>query len=45
MNALDSLSGYFNLVASRVDAAKATSFAPTCDPSKAKMPTGKDGDF
>jgi hypothetical protein len=45
MNALDSLSGYFNLVASKVDAVKAISVAPTCDPTKAKMPTGKNSDF
>ncbi len=41
MNALDSLSSYFNLIASKVEAAKAISVAPTCDLSKAKMPTGK----
>lgn len=39
MNALDSLSGYFNLIASKVEAAKAIAIAPTCDVSKAKMPT------
>lgn len=39
--ALDSLSGYFNLVASKVESARVISIAPTCDFSKARMPTGE----
>ena len=40
-NAIDSLSGYFNLIASKVQAAKVLSVAPVCDLSKAQMPNGK----
>ncbi|KAF7554488.1 hypothetical protein G7046_g6814 [Stylonectria norvegica] len=38
-DALEHLSGYFNLVAHKVQAAKVASWAPVCDLSKAKMPT------
>lgn len=40
-NALDSLSGYFNLIAAKVQAAKVLSVAPKCDLSKAIMPNGE----
>ncbi|KHO00928.1 uncharacterized protein MAM_01706 [Metarhizium album ARSEF 1941] len=43
VNALDSLSGYFNLIASKVEASKLLSTAPLCDLSKARMPDGIDG--
>ncbi|GAB0133173.1 hypothetical protein EsDP_00001587 [Epichloe bromicola] len=39
----DGLSDYFNLIASKVPAAKALSSLPTCDLSKARMPVGVDG--
>lgn len=39
-DALDHLSGYFNLIAAKVEAAKAIGMAPVCDTSKAKMPLG-----
>lgn len=41
LSALDNLSGYFNLIASKVEVAKGLSTAPVCDLSKAHMPTGK----
>ncbi|POR33434.1 Malate dehydrogenase [Tolypocladium paradoxum] len=37
-NALDSLSGYFNLIAAKVQAARLLSEAPVCDLSQAQMP-------
>lgn len=40
VSAVDNLSGYFNLIASKVQAAKVLSVAPLCDLSKAQMPTG-----
>ncbi|KAG6015440.1 hypothetical protein E4U43_005314 [Claviceps pusilla] len=43
MSALTSLSDYFNLVASKVQAAKFLSSAPACHLSKAHMPIGLDG--
>lgn len=45
VSALDGLSGYFNLIASKVQATKALSSLPTCDLSKARMPVvaGVDG--
>ncbi|KAK2612899.1 hypothetical protein QQS21_001010 [Conoideocrella luteorostrata] len=43
LSALDNLSGYFNLIAAKVQAAKALSSAPVCDLSKAHMPVGVDG--
>lgn len=41
VSALDGLSGYFNLIASKVQATKALSSLPTCDLSKARMPVGE----
>lgn len=38
---LDSLSEYFNLLATRVQLAKVLTEAPICDVSKAQMPQGK----
>lgn len=38
---LDSLSEYFNLLATRVQLAKVQSEAPTCDISQAQMPQGE----
>ncbi|KAG6008803.1 hypothetical protein E4U21_003832 [Claviceps maximensis] len=43
MSAMASLSDYFNLVASKVQAAKALSSAPSCYLSRAHMPLGLDG--
>ncbi|KAG5981152.1 hypothetical protein E4U55_003239 [Claviceps digitariae] len=43
MGAMTSLSDYFNLLASKVQAAKTLSSAPSCDLSKAHMPVGLDG--
>lgn len=40
VSALDNLSGYFNLIAAKVQAAKVLSAAPVCDLSKAHMPIG-----
>lgn len=39
--ALDALSNYFNLIASKVQTSKVQPVAPICDMSKAQMPTGK----
>ncbi|QUC19909.1 uncharacterized protein UV8b_04150 [Ustilaginoidea virens] len=39
VDALDNLSGYFNLVAVKVQAAKTLASAPSCDLSRARMPT------
>lgn len=39
--ALDGLSSYFNMVASKVEQVKSATVAPQCDVSKAHMPTGK----
>lgn len=39
--ALDALSNYFNLIASKVQTAKVQPVAPVCDMSKAQMPTSK----
>lgn len=36
--ALDALSGYFNLVASKIKSSKTFPAAPKCDLSKAQMP-------
>ena len=38
---LESLSDYFNTLATRVQLAKVMSSPPTCDLTKAKMPTGQ----
>lgn len=38
---LDSLSEYFNLLATRVQLAKVQSETPTCDVSQAQMPQGE----
>lgn len=35
----EAVSEYFNLLAQKIDTAKLSSFAPTCDMSKAQMPT------
>jgi hypothetical protein len=43
--ALDSLSSYFNLLASKVQLSKVQSVAPVCDLSKAQMPTSKSRSF
>ena len=40
IDTLGSLSGYFNLVADKVKAAKAYDMAPVCDLSQAKMALG-----
>ncbi|KAF4969444.1 hypothetical protein FSARC_3302 [Fusarium sarcochroum] len=40
IDTLGSLSGYFNLVADKVKAAKVPDVAPVCDLSQAKMPLG-----
>lgn len=37
----EAVSDYFNLLAQKIDAARLTSFAPTCDMSKAQMPIRK----
>lgn len=39
--ALDALSDYFNLIASKVQTSKVQPVAPICDLSKAQMPTSK----
>lgn len=39
--ALDAVSSYFNLLASKVQLSKVQSVAPVCDLSKAQMPTSK----
>lgn len=39
--ALDGLSDYFNLVASKVEQVKSGTTPPQCDVSKAQMPTRK----
>ncbi|KAJ6444170.1 F-box domain-containing protein [Purpureocillium lavendulum] len=39
VNALDSMSAYFNAIAAKVQAARLLSEAPSCDLSKAQMPT------
>ncbi|PWI70973.1 hypothetical protein PCL_12341 [Purpureocillium lilacinum] len=43
VNALDSMSAYFNAIAAKVQAARLLSEAPSCDLSKAQMPLGPDG--
>lgn len=39
-DAISQLSGYFNLLAAKVQAAKVMSVSPVCDLSKAQMPAG-----
>lgn len=41
VNALDSMSAYFNAIAAKVQAARLLSEAPSCDLSKAQMPLGE----
>lgn len=41
VRATESLSDYFNLIASKVQAARTLSSAPICDLSRAHMPAGE----